>query len=93
MTNAKSRIILPSDPEAAPHMPTPTRLPKPQSYVKGSHAARVRAEQDERRVELLALHDVLSAQRDGLNDQIEDIGAALSLLSQPSNVVSMQAGE
>lgn len=55
---------------------------KPRSYVKGSHAARVRAEQDERRVELLALHDVLSAQRDGLNDQIEDIVEAIQLLSE-----------
>lgn len=70
---------------------------KPASYVKGSHTARVRSEQDERRVELLALRDVLEAQRVALVDQIEDIGSALSLLSdpgQPVNVVPLrQAGQ
>lgn len=68
--------------------------PKPAkavSYVQGSHAARVRAEQDERRVELLALHDVLSAQREALDGQIADIGDALALLSPPSNVVALAA--
>jgi hypothetical protein len=66
------------------------------TYVKGSHTARVRTEQDERRVELLALRDVLEAQRMALVDQIEDIGSALSLLSDPgANVVPLrqQAGE
>jgi hypothetical protein len=69
---------------------------KPATYVKGSHTARVRTEQDERRVELLALRDVLEAQRVALVDQIEDIGSALSLLSDPgANVVPLrqQAGE
>ncbi|MET3924577.1 hypothetical protein [Devosia sp. 2618] len=70
----------------------PARDAKVASYVKGSHAARVRAEQDERRVDLLALHDVLSAQRDGLNDQLSDIGEALAMLSAP-NVVSLKAAE
>jgi hypothetical protein len=73
-------------PEATPK---PTRT---QSYVKGSHTARVRSEQDERRVELLALRDVLDGQRIALVDQIEDIGAALLLLSDPgSNVVPLKA--
>lgn len=73
--------------------PAPKPQAKPQTYVKGSHAARVKAEQDERRVELLALHDVLSAQRDALNDQIADIGEALALLSDPSKpkIVPLQA--
>ena len=65
-----------------------------QSYVQGSHAARVKAEQDERRVELLALNDVLCAQRDALDGQIADIGQALMLLSPGAaagNVVSMAA--
>ena len=67
---------------------------KPATYVKGSHTARVRTEQDERRVELLALRDVLEAQRMALVDQIEDIGSALGLLSDPgSNVVALRAGE
>lgn len=65
---------------------------KAPSYVKGSHAARVRSEHDERRTELLALRDVLDAQRVALVDQIEDIGAALMLLSDPgSNVVPIKA--
>lgn len=77
-----------------------TPAPKPvkaQTYVKGSHAARVRAEHDERRTDLLALRDVLCAQRDALNDQIEDIGNALTLLSEPApaaahaNVVSINS--
>lgn len=68
------------------------RSPKAPSYVKGSHAARVRTEHDAQRVELLALHDVLSAQRDGLSDQIEDIVDALQLLSAPAtNVVALNA--
>ena len=71
------------------------RTAKAAGYVKGSHAARVRSEHDERRVELLSLRDVLSAQRDGLNDQIDDIANALMLLSEPSafanNVVAMAA--
>lgn len=67
---------------------------KPASYVKGSHTARVRSEQDERRVELLALRDVLEAQRVALVDQIEDIGTALGLLSDPgTNVVSLKAAQ
>lgn len=65
-------------------------LAKPTTYVKGSHTARVRTEQDERRVELLALRDVLEAQRVALVDQIEDIGDALGLLSDPgTNVVPL----
>jgi hypothetical protein len=73
----------------------PVAKAKPASYVKGSHTARVRTEQDERRVELLALRDVLEAQRVALVDQIEDIGSALGLLSDPgANVVPLrQAGE
>jgi hypothetical protein len=71
------------------------RTAKASGYVKGSHAARVRSEHDERRVELLSLRDVLSAQRDGLNDQIDDIANALMLLSEPSefasNIVAMAA--
>ena len=54
-----------------------------QGYVKGCHTALVRAEHDERRTELLALRDVLEGQRVGLVDQIEDIGTALMLLSEP----------
>lgn len=78
-------------PEAA----APVTKPAKTSYVKGSHTARVRTEQDERRVELLALRDVLEAQRVALVDQIEDIGTALGLLSDPgTNVVPLrQAGE
>lgn len=69
---------------------------KVQGYVKGSHAARVRSEHDERRTELLALRDVLEGQRCALVDQIEDIGAALMLLSDPGakpSVVSLKAVE
>lgn len=69
--------------------PVPAQRPaKAAGYVKGSHAARVRSEHDERRVELLSLRDVLSAQRDGLNDQIDDIANALMLLSEPSEFAS-----
>lgn len=85
MTNRKPV----AQPAATPMVSRATVRP---TYAKGSHAARVRAEQDERRVELLALHDVLSAQRDGLNDQLADIGEALGMLSAPaSNVIAMAA--
>lgn len=78
---------LPANPPKLSIKDIPDHRPaKGPSYVKGSHAARVRAEQDERRVELLALHDVLSAQRDGLNDQLEDINEALRLLSEDAPV-------
>lgn len=59
------------------------------SYVKGSHAARVRTEHDERRTELLSLRDVLTGQRDALSEQIEDIGDALTLLSEPAAALSI----
>ena len=82
-------------PDAPFAPPKPT---KPATYVKGSHAAGVRADHDKQRVELLSLRDVLTGQRDTLNDQIEDIGDALSLLSDPgtrvANIVPIrQAGE
>jgi len=78
--------------------PSPRPQTKAPAYVKGSHTARVKAEQDERRVELLALHDVLNAQRDALNDQLADIGDALALLSRPDdlqkpNIVPLQAAQ
>lgn len=70
------------------------RQTKAATYVAGSHSARVRAEHDERRTELLALRDVLEGQRSALVDQIEDIGEALMLLSDPgTNVVSLKAAE
>ncbi len=59
------------------------------SYVKGSHAALVRKEHDERRTELLSLRDVLTGQRDALSEQIEDIGDALTLLSEPAPTLAV----
>lgn len=73
-------------PETAP-IPTPKHTAAP-SYVAGSHAARVRQEHDVRRTELLALRDVLEAQRIAIVDQIEDIGTALMLLSEPAPVAA-----
>ena len=59
-----------------------------QTYVVGNHAARVRQEHDQRRTELLALRDVLTGERDALSAQIDDIGTALTLLSEPAPIAA-----
>ena len=68
----------------------PIAKPKPSSYVKGSHTARVRTEHDERRTELLARDEILAGEIQRREDERHDIGEALRLMSDhgmPSNIV------
>ncbi len=70
-----------------------TTTPKPvkaATYVKGSHAAGVRADHDERRTALLARDEVLDGEIRRRQEERDDINEALRLLSDPgSNVVPM----
>lgn len=76
---------------------TPVTKPaKPAAYVKGSHAARVRAEHDERRTELLARDEILAGEIERREAERHDINEALRLMSEPApaahaNVVSINA--
>lgn len=69
-------------------VPAP-RQTKAATYVAGSHAARVRAEHDERRTELLARDEILAGEIERREAERHDINEALQLMSQP---ISAQLG-
>jgi hypothetical protein len=71
---------------------------KAETYVNGSHAARVRAEHDERRTALLARDEVLAGEIQRREEERHDIGEALRLMSDPGAPAKVvvplrQAGE
>lgn len=79
--------------------PTEAAQPKtkPATYVKGSHAAGVRADHDERRTALLARDEVLDGEIRRRQEERDDINEALRLMSEPApaaahaNVVSINS--
>lgn len=81
MTAAKSEVVTTPEPARAA------------AYVKGSHSARVRAEHDERRTELLARDEVLAAEIEVRQNERHDINEALGLMSAPAPVVALKAAE
>ncbi len=62
------------------------RVSPAQTYVAGSHAARVRAEHDARRTELLARDEILAAEIETREAERHDINEALRLMSHPGDV-------
>ena len=64
----------------------PVRTAKAQTYVPGSHSARIRTEHDERRTELLARDEVLAAEISIRETERHDISEALRLTSEPAPV-------
>lgn len=76
---------------------TPKPVAKSDTYVAGSHAARVRAEHDERRTALLARDEILAGEIERRETERHDISEALALMSEPAtlaNVVPLKvAGE
>lgn len=61
-----------------------------QPYVPGSHAAGVRASRDAERTRLLARQDVVAAERDARQAEMDDIAEALALLSEPSKLEAFE---
>ena len=84
----------PQNPAAA-QVQQNTRAIASGKYVAGSHAARVRAEHDERRTELLARDEILAGEIERREAERHDITEALRLMSDPgeagANIVSFAA--
>lgn len=68
---------------------------KAATYVAGSHTARVHAEHEERRTELLARDEILAGEIERREAERHDIGEALRLMSDPGvsvkNVLPFEA--
>lgn len=64
---------------------------KTETYSPGSHTGAVRALHDQRRTELLARDEVLSAEIDAAQAERDDISEALRLMSKPAEVVAAVA--